>query len=386
MCHSNTTLSQILKLFPRHEFDRLTKKYHTGAKLRSGTRWSQFVYLITGQLTNRDSLRDIVENMDAQAHRLYHLGSKKLSRSTLSRMNNNQSYKLYEDLFFQLLAQCEKQQPKHLFRFKNKLFSLDSSTIDLCLSVFPWAEFRQTKGAIKLHIGLDHDGLLPKFVSITDGKTADITAGREIEFPKGSIVVCDRGYTDYQWYNELTDKGVFVVSRLKKNARYRCIEEHDFPQNKGIISDETIVLTAKTYNDYKPLRRIKYIDKNHQDGDKEYVFVTNNFNLSAKTIADIYKSRWEVELFFKWIKQNLKIKTFLGESKNALLTQIWVAMCSYLIVNYIKIQSKTNKSMRQILRLLSINAFGKISLFELALGNPVKPPNIHMQQLILQGI
>ncbi len=184
MSHSNTILNQILKLFSRHEFERLACEHHEGAKLRTATRWSQLVYLLTGQLTKRDSLRDIVENMDAQSHRLYHLGSKRLPCSTLSRMNNTQSYKLYEALFFRLLTQCEKSQQKHKFRFKNKLFLLDASTIDLCLSVFPWAKFRQTKGAVKLHIGLDHDGFLPKFVTVTDGKTADITAGREMNAPK----------------------------------------------------------------------------------------------------------------------------------------------------------------------------------------------------------
>ncbi|PIE42565.1 MAG: hypothetical protein CSA47_00275 [Gammaproteobacteria bacterium] len=203
---------------------------------------------------------------------------------------------------------------------------------------------------------------MPKFMTVTDGKTADITAGREIDFPKGSIVVCDRGYTDYQWYNDLSNKGIFFVSRLKKNARYRVVKTHEVPKNKGVVSDETIALVARKYKGYRHLRRVKYIDKNHQDGPKTYVFVTNHFKLSPRTIADIYKSRWEVELFFKWIKQNLKIKSFLGESKNAVMTQIWVAMCAYLIVNFIKVQSKTTKTMRQVLRLLSLNAFEKMTL------------------------
>lgn len=384
MSHSNTILNQVLKLFSRHEFEHLATAHHEGAKLRSATRWSQFVYLLTGQLTKRDSLRDIVDNMDAQSHRLYHLGSKRLPRSTLSRMNNTQSYKLYEDLFFKLLSRCEGNQTKHKFRFKNKLFSLDASTIDLCLAVFPWAEFRQTKGAIKLHVGLDHDGLLPKFVTVTDGKTADITEGRDVDFPKGSIVVCDRGYTDYQWYNDLTGKGVFFVSRQKKNARYRVIKKHDFPQNKGILSDEEIELSAEKYKGYKKLRRIRYLDKTDKDNPKEYTFVTNHFKLSARTIADIYKSRWEVELFFKWVKQNLKIKSFLGTSKNAVMTQVWVAMCTYLIVNFIKTQSKSTKTMRQILRLLSLNLFEKTELIELATGIPIKPPDKNNQQLILK--
>jgi hypothetical protein len=178
------------------------------------------VTLSLAQLTGRNSLRDTVDNMSAQAHRLYHLGSTKLSRSNLSRMNENKTYALYEALFGRLLTRCQNKAPNHDFRFKNELYSLDASTIDLCLSAFPWAEFRSTKGAVKLHVGLNHRGYLPEFVTITDGKKSDISVGRTLKFPKGSIVAIDKGYNDYAWYKSLTDKGIFFVTQLKRNAKH----------------------------------------------------------------------------------------------------------------------------------------------------------------------
>ena len=215
MAHNSTVFSQLLKLVSRHEFEALAKQHHSGRSFRTASRWSQFVTLSLAQLTGRDSLRDIVENMSAQAHRLYHLGSAKLSRSNLSRMNEDKPYALYEALFGRLLSRCQSKAPAHSFRFKNPLYSLDASTIDLCLSVFPWAKFRTTKGAVKLHVGLNHNGYLPEFVTITDGKGADITVGRTLKFPKGSIVAIDKGYNDYSWYKQLTEEGIFFVTRLK---------------------------------------------------------------------------------------------------------------------------------------------------------------------------
>ena len=259
--------------------------------------------------------------------------------------------------------------PGHRFRFSNPLYSLDASTIDLCLSLFPWAEFRTTKGAIKLHVGLNHRGHLPEFVTITDGKVGDVTVGRTLNFPKGSIVAIDRGYNDYTWYNQLTEKGIFFVTRLKSNAKTRVIKYHSVLKNKGLTSDHTVEFTG-TRTAKKcpaPLRRIGYRDP---VTGKHYIFLTNNFKLAAKTIADIYKARWDVELFFKWIKQNLKIKSFIGTSKNAVMTQIWIALCIYLLLAFIKFQSKLKKSMQQILRLLQINLFEKRDLLALLRGDP----------------
>ena len=382
MSHHNTVFSQLLKLIPRHEFETLAKQHHTGRAFRKASRWSQFVTMAMGQLSGRDSLRDIIDNMSAQAHRLYHLGCAKLSRSNLSRINEDKPHSLYEALFVKLLSRCQRLTPGHQFRFNNPLYSLDATTIDLCLSVFPWADFRSTKGAVKLHVGLNHDGYLPEFVAITEGKNHDVTVGRCLQFPKGSIVAMDKGYNDYHWYKQLTDKGIFFVTRLKTNAKYRVISRRSVLKSKGLTSDQTIeftgVQTAKKCP--VPLRRIGY--KDTLTG-KQYTFLTNNFSLSAKTIADIYKSRWQVELFFKWIKQNLEIKTFVGTSKNAVMTQLWIALCMYLLLSYLKFQSGLKKSMQQILRLLQLNLFEKRDLLTLLRGDPLRDNDPNINQLVL---
>jgi len=371
MAHSSTVLAQMLKLLPRHEFDALAREHHEGRKLRKISRWAQFVAMASAQLTGRASLRDLLGNLAAQSSKLYHLGLGLISRSSLARTNEKQPWTLYEALFFKLLSRCQQHAPGHGFRFKNKLFSLDASTIDVCLSMFPWARFRQAKGAIKLHVGLDHAGMLPTFVSITDGKTHDVTAGRALALPSGSIVAFDRGYTDYTWYNQLNDRGISFVTRQKRNARYRVIERRKIKAGQNLTCDQTIELTsAKGKTCPIPLRRVGYHDP---ETGKKYVFLTNNFKLAAATIAAIYKSRWQIELFFKWIKQNLKIKTFLGTSKNAVMTQIWIAMCVYLLLAYLKFVSRSGRSLQQILRLLQLNLFERRSLLELVDDSPPDP-------------
>ena len=382
MAHHNTVFSQLLKFIPRHEFETLAKQHHSGRSFRTASRWSQFVTMAMAQLSGRNSLRDIIENISAQAHRLYHLGSAKLSRSNLSRINDGKPYALYEALFGKLLNRCQGVVPGHDFRFKNPLYSLDASTIDLCLSVFPWADFRTTKGAIKLHVGLNHAGYLPEFVTVTEGKKHDVTIGRTLKFPKGSIVAVDKGYNDYAWYNQLTESGIFFVTRLKANAKYRTVCRRPVLKSKGLICDQTIEFTGAQTAKKCPvqLRRIAYRDA---ETGKRYVFLTNNFKLSAKTIADIYKARWQVELFFKWIKQNLKIKSFVGTSKNAVMTQIWIALCVYLLLAFLKFQSKLQKSTQQILRLLQLNLFEKRDLMALLKGDPPRDNQPDINQMVL---
>ena len=382
MAHHSTVFSQILKLIPRHEFETLANKHHSGRSFRTASRWSQFVTMAMAQLSGRNSLRDIVENISAQAHRLYHLGSAKLSRSNLSRINEDKPYALYEALFGKLLSRCQGMVPGHDFRFDNPLYSLDASTIDLCLSAFPWADFRTTKGAIKLHVGLNHAGYLPEFVTVTEGKTSDIEVGRTLEFPKGSMVAIDRGYNDYAWYNQLTEKGIFFVTRLKSNAKTRVVSRRPVLSSKGLTSDQTIEFTGVQTAKKCPvqLRRIGYRDP---ETGKHYIFLTNNFKLAAKTIADIYKARWQVELFFKWIKQNLKIKSFIGTSKNAVMTQIWIALCVYLLLAFLKFQSKLKKTMQQILRLLQLNLFEKRDLMALLRDDPPLDRKTDINQMAL---
>lgn len=368
MAHHNTVLAQLLKFIPRHEFETLANQHHQGRKLRKISRWSQFVAMGLGQLSGRSSLRDIISNVSAQASKLYHLGASTVSRSSLARVNEQQPHSLYEALFGKLLARCQGLAPKHGFRFKNKLYSLDASTIDLCLDVFPWAKFRSTKGAVKLHVGMDHSGYLPTFMTVTDGKVHDVTIGRTLKLPKQSIVVFDRGYTDYTWYNLLNDNAIFFVTRQKTNATYDVLERRPVAKNSGLTSDQTIKIKGtKAVDCPAALRRIGYRDP---ETGKHYVFLTNNFKLAASTIANIYKSRWQIELFFKWIKQNLKIKSFLGTSRNAVLTQIWIAICMYLLLSYIKFCNKLNLSLQQILRLLQLNLFERRDLLALLRGDP----------------
>lgn len=345
------------------------------------SRWSQFVAMGLAQLSGRVSLRDVASNLSAQTNKLYHLGISVVSRSSLARVNEKQPCSLYEQLAGKLLTQCQRRAPRHGFRFKNKLYSLDASTIDLCLSVFPWAKFRTAKGAVKLHVGLDHDGLLPSFLTITDGKTHDISAARALQLSKGSIVVMDRAYTDYAWYNQLNSQGIFFVTRLRKNARYRVTERRKVIKSKGLTSDQTIQLTgAKADNCPVALRRVGFKDA---ETGIQYYFLTNNFDLAARTIAEIYKARWQIELFFKWIKQNLKIKSFLGTSRNAVMTQIWIAICIYLLLAYLKFSSQMNQSLQQILRLLQLNLFERRSLQGLLFGDPPEPKTQPLQERLL---
>ena len=383
LSHNNTVFSQLLKLLPRHEFERLANQHHSGRSFRKATRWSQFVTMAMGQLSGRASLRDIIDSMSAQTHRLYHLGSARLSKSNLARINEGKPAALYEALFGKLLQKCQSVAPTHNFKFGHPLYSLDASTIDLCLSAFPWADFRTTKGAVKLHVGLNHSGYLPEFVTVTEGKKHDVKVGKMFNFPKGSIVAIDKGYNDYSWYKQLTSKGIFFVTRLKTNAKYEVTDRRSVRKESGLTCDQTIEFTGLQTAKKCPiaLRRIGYRD---QATGKKYVFLTNNFKLSAKTIADIYKSRWQVELFFKWIKQNLKIKSFVGTSKNAVMTQIWIAMCMYLLIAFIKFQSRLAKSMQQILRLLQLNLFEKRDLMSLLRGDPIKDglPNSNQMALL----
>ena len=382
MAHNNTVLSQILKLVCRHEFESLAKTHHCGQKLRKMSRWAQFVALSMAQLSGRSSLRDIESNLGAQKSKLYHLGVNKVTRSSLARVNEQQPCELYESLFGRLLNRCQAMAPGHGFRFHNKLYSLDASTIDLCLSVFPWAKFRTTKGAIKLHAAINHDGYLPSFVALTEGNVHEIKMVKYLQLPKGSIVVFDRGYIDYAWYNALNSRNISFVTRQKRNADYQVLERREVNTSCGLTSDQVIRLTGtKAHQCPIKLRRVGYRDP--QTG-KHYVFVTNNFKLAAKTIADIYKSRWQIEMFFKWIKQNLKIKTFIGTSKNAVMTQIWIALCVYLILSYLKFTSCMDRSIQQILKLLQLNLFDRRDLIELIKGQNLDPPGfINQNQMSL---
>ena len=379
MGHNNTVLHQMLKLIDRHDFQNLENDhFRPKRKYRTLSRWGQFTAMLFAQITGRASLRDIADSLQTQTGRLYHLGINKVKKSTLADANNNRTVDFFQAFFEKSYQKCAAVAPgKKKFRFKNKLYSLDSSTIDLCLSVFSWANFRSTKGGIKLHALLDHDGYIPAFANITDAKTSDIAIARTLNLPPGSIVTADRAYIDYEWLFSLHKKKNFLVTRLKKNAKFKVIERRSVLKIKGVTSDQTIVLTGtKAPNCPIQLRRIGYRDPETR---KHYVFLTNNFHLAAKTIADIYKSRWQVELFFKWIKQNLKIKTFLGTSENAVMTQVWIALITMLLLSYMKFLGKLGQSIMQIQRLLQLNLFKRQNLWGL-----FKPPPINQEKKCCQ--
>ena len=363
MAHCNTIFHQMLKLIPRHHFGKLETEHGTGRKARSFTRWSQFVHLLSMQLTARVSLRDGVSSLKARIKSLYHLGIKPVARSTFADANHQRPASFFEALFGLMYRRCQPLAPKHKFKFKNKLFSLDATVVSLCLTLFPWAAFRRTKGGIKLHTLLDHDGYLPAFVAVSPAREPDIKKARSLSLPKGSIVVEDLGYTDYAWYAQLTAQKIFFVTRQKRNARYEVLERRKVNYNQGLLSDQTIRLTgAKAQECPMPLRRITYCDA---ATGRRYVFLTNHFQLAAKTIADIYKERWQIEIFFRFIKQNLKIKAFIGNSENAVLTQVYTALIVYLLLCYLKFQCNLSITLQSCIRILQLNLFRTCTLQEL---------------------
>jgi transposase len=267
--------------------------------------------------------------------------------------------------------------PGKRFRFKGKLFSLDGSLIDLSMKLFPWADVAPKKAAFKLHLGLDHDGLIPAFAEVTEGLTSEMDTVDTFEFPKGSVLVFDRGYSRYTWHKQLTDKGLFWVTRARKGMRYEVVQPHEVADGGSVISDETVRLTNKKAREagVYDIRRIEYRDP---DNDKLYVFITNQKRWSAQTVADVYKSRWEVELFFKWIKQNLKIKSFLGHTINAVATQIFVALCVYLLTAYQKFVSQTAYGLQAVFRLIQINAFVRKPVADLLCPRKDQPPDTQL--------
>ncbi len=363
MAHCNTIFHQMLKLIPRHHFAKLEAEHGTGRKARSFTRWSQLVHLLSMQLTARVSLRDGVSSLKARVKSLYHLGVKPVARSTFADANNQRPATFFEALFGLMYRRCQPLTPKHKFKFKNKLFSLDATVVSLCLSLFPWASFRRTKGGIKLHTLLDHDGYLPAFVAVSPAREPEIKKARSLSLPKGSIVVEDLGYTDYAWYAQLSAQKIFFVTRQKRNARYEVLERRKVNKNQGLLSDQTIRLTgAKSQECPIPLRRVAYRDA---ASGRRYVFLTNNFKLAAKTIADIYKERWQIEIFFRFIKQNLKIKAFTGNSENAVLTQVYAALIVYLLLCYLKFLCNLNITLQNCIRILQLNLFRTCTLQEL---------------------
>ena len=349
--------SQLLQLFSRIEFQRAVKQTKAERHARGFTCWGQFVAMLFCQLGRAHSLREITGGLRSCEGKLKHLGITAPSRSTLAYANEHRPWELYQTVFLQLLERCRSQiHGKKKFRFKNKLVSMDSSIIDLSVTLFDWAHFRRTKGAIKLHLLLDHDGYLPAFAVITEGKRADVKVVPQFRFAPGTIVVEDRGYMDYELLGRWTAQGVFFVTRMKGNALYEAVGERAVPQDRNILKDELIELRgiqAREKCPY-PLRRIEVYDP---EKNEVLVFLTNHLDLGATTVAAICKDRWQIEIFFKALKQNLKIKTFVGTSANAVKIQIWTALIAMLILRFLQLRSKFHWSLSNLLALLRMNLF-----------------------------
>lgn len=363
MAYLNTILSQLLVHVPRHDFQSLVSRWRADRYVKRFTTWNQLVTLLYAQAGDKKSLRDIQNGLTAHAPQLYHLGyTGPAARSTLSDANATRDWHVFQGLFQAVLARCRSLSPKHKFKFKNPLKIIDSTIVDLCLSMYPWAKYRRTKGALKLHCLLEHGGDIPTFVVVTDGKCSDIRAIKTNMCPVPDSIYCfDKGYNDYSFYRRIHENEAFFVTRAKINLQAYVIGQPELPRNKAVLVDQTIELVGVEKFPY-PLRLIRYYDA---ENDRTFEFLTNHFGLPATTIAAIYKARWQIEAFFKWIKQNLKIKTFLGTSKNAVMAQVWVALCYYLLLAYIKFQTKYRFSLFYLHRLVRETLLERLSLIDL---------------------
>lgn len=345
--------NQLLQLFPRVDFQRAVHQTHAERHARGFTCWEQFVAMLFCQLGRAHSLREICGGLASCEGKLAHLGVQAPRRATLAYANAHRPWQVYQVIFYQLLARCQTVAGRHTFRFKNKLLSLDATVIDLCAEMFPWAHFRRTKGAVKLHFTLDHDGYLPTMLVITDGKRQEGPIGRAQRFAPGTILVFDKAYTNFTWFADLTATGVFFVTRLKADADYRIIERRVPPQDRGIVADHLIRfrgwLTQQKYP--APLRRVVYCTA----AGERLEFLTNHLTLGASTVARIYKDRWQIELFFKALKQNLRVKTFVGTSANALHIQIWTALIALLVLKYLQLTARFGWSLSNLVALLRMN-------------------------------
>jgi len=354
-----TVFSQVMDFLPMHEFRKCVACYQGNRSVKMFSCFDQYLCMAFAQLTYRESLRDIEACLRAMKPKLYHAGFRgRISRSTLADANEKRDWRIYAG-FAQALIQIAR--PLYAdedlgLDLNNTVYALDASTIDLCLSVFPWAHFRKTKAAVKLHTLLDLQGNIPTFIYISDGKLHDVNV-LDILLPEpGAFYIMDRGYLDFARLYTLACANAFFVIRAKSNTRFRRRYSHEVDRSTGVICDQTIMLTGvKSAADYpQPLRRVKYRDEDIQ---KTFNFLTNNFNVTSLTIADLYKNRWQVELFFKWIKQHLRIKSFFGTSANAVKTQIWIAVSVYVLVAILKKKLKIDASLYTILQILSVTLF-----------------------------
>jgi len=386
MANAHSVFSQILQWVPKREFQDCVEQHNGDKGVRKLPCWAQFVALLFGQCTGHNSLRAIEAGLGSVKKKLYHLGiAYEICRSTLSDANDKRSAKIYEEVFYRLLPRVERMAPRNRLRLKGKFLALDSTTIELCLALSEWAQFHHGKGAIKLHVALDLAGNLPTVIVVTEGRRHDVTAVRRMSFAAGTLLIMDRAYVDYGWLWKLTQDGVWFVTRMKKNCRHKVRECRKTNRTQGVMADQTIRLSGIKGRVYEgKLRKVSYRD---QKTGQRYTFLTNRFDLAAKTICDIYKARWQVELFFKTMKQYLQVKKFLGTSVNAVTTQMWIALIAYLLLTMIRFQCKLSWSMPSIMAGLTMVLFANKELMDIWDCTPKERcVNIGMEQLSLLPI
>ena len=386
---TSSLFSQLLSLIDRNDFRRLVRQTRSEARSKGFASWDHFVSMLFCQLAQAKSLREIDSGLRSCEGKLQHLGMDGApGRSTLSYANAHRPHELFENLFYHLLARVSESAPKKKFRFKSKLYSLDSTVIDLCASMFDWAKFRATKGAAKLHLLLDHDGCLPCYARITEGKVADVTVAQQLKLPRGSLVVMDRGYVDYYMFERWSAEDVGFVTRLKKNAEFYELKNLPVKTDGTVLSDH-----LGQFNVFEAGRRIKGTYRKVvvwiEEKQEQMELLTNRFDLSAATIAEIYKQRWQIELFFKAIKQNLRVKTFVGTSANAVRIQIWTALIALLLIKFLQFKSKMDWALSNLVALLRWNLFAHKHLWKW-IDNPFiqsqPPPSDELRQHVLDGI
>lgn len=387
MHYSTTIFGQVSSFLSKYHFDAVVGQHAGDRYTKKYSAWNELMVLLYAQATQKDSLREVETGLQTHESAWYHLGIKSVKRSTLADAHARRSYKIFESTFYDLLGHCTSVTPRHRFTFKNPLYALDSTMVELCHSLFPWAKYRTTKGALKMHTLFNVRTGIPEFLTVTDGKRGDVTEARERfnTLEAESIVVFDRGYVDYKWWYALTERNVWFVTRAKDNQAVFVAGQHQKSENLRCLADEKIHVGEFTNrHDYPDaLRRVTWQD---EETGETYRFITNNFQLSAEQIALIYKNRWQIELFFKWIKQNLKIKSFLGTSKNAVLSQIWVAMIFFLLMCYIKFQTRFKGSLLELTRMIRETLLLRRQIIDLLSLNEktikkLKPPDFPQMSL-----
>lgn len=355
--------SQFLDLLPKYEFQNIVNKYQGDHRTKEFKCWNQLACLIFAHIRQEDSLRDIDIALNAHASKLYHIGIKQCPRSTLADANERRDYRIYEEFAKSLMSRARRvyTNTQLAMDVDNAVYALDASTIDLTLSLFPWAKFRAAKGAIKLHTMIDLRGNIPAFLYITDGKVHDVKAAPQIRIEPQGIYLVDRGYVDFAWLWSIEETDAFFVTRLKTSIKWTRVISRPVDKSLGVRSDQDILLFSQQTKEKYPkrLRRITFRD---EEQNRTLVFLTNNFSLSSTTIAALYKARWQIELFFKWIKQNLMVKSFYGTSANAVKTQIWISMIVYLVLAIMKERFHLENNLSQLLHFLEVNLFERKSL------------------------